>query len=1342
MAQPVGGSICTGGNFDLSVVASGSPDIHFQWQSFNGTDWINVGLDQPTHNTGVLTSTTTFRVFISADESGCEDVTSEGVVVTVTPDISIIGQPVGGSICEGGNFDLSVTASGSPNILYQWEVYNGASWITISGANSSGFNTGALSQSTDYRVLLSASESGCEDLFSEVVTVTVVPDILISVQPIGDEICVGGDATLSVTASGSPNIQFQWETFDGADWIAIPGATSSVFNTGALSVSTLYRVFVFATESGCEDVTSSEALVTVTPDISISGQPVGGSICEGGNFDLNVTASGSPDIHYQWEMFDGSDWVVVGADLAMYNTGVLTESTNFRVFVSADESGCEDVISNEVTVVVEPDIVISSQPDNIEECIGGNAFMSVGITGGSGTISYQWQASNDDISSSFVNIAGAITSSYTPPSSVAGTTYYRVLVNASGSGCDQSVSQTSTVIISPDLVIQSQPANITECIGGNGQIGVVVTGGSGITTYQWQYSTTNISANFADVVGETSSTYIPPSSVVGTTYYRVLVDASNNGCDEVISNVSAVVITPDLSIITHPNSFNECIGGTNQLSVISTGGSGAISYQWQSSLINNPGDFTDIPGALTQTYVPSSVSAGTTYYRVIIDASNSGCDAITSNVATVIIAEDISFITQPNDIEECIGGSDQLSASISGGSGVITYQWQVSSSFAGPYTNVSGGMNPTYTPPSTIAGTYYYRILANAANSGCDQAISQVATVIISPDILVQTQPGNISECIGGTNSLSVVATGGSGAISYQWQSSAVNTSASFTSISGAVNSSFTPPSIAPGTTYYRVLINASNSGCNQAVSLVSTVVITPDISFLTQPSNITECIGGNNAISVSITGGSGSLTYQWQSSPDQLSGNFVNVPTAIGSSYIPPSAISGTTYYRVLVNAANSGCDQAVSQISTVVITPDITITQEPLGIVECVGGSDSLTVSITGGSGTISHQWQVSPANDPNQFDDIPGATSTTYTPPSSIPGTLYYRVLVNASNSGCDQAVSAVSTVIISPDISISGQPQGGFICVGGDFDLSVAASGSPDIHYRWELFDGTNWILVGGDQSTYNTGTLSETTTYRVLVNADESGCEDVMSDEIDVVVTPDISISGQPLGGSVCEGGELLLQVGASGSPDIHYQWQEYVGPDWIDIGIDNADYSTGALYASTSYRVILSASESGCETVISDSIAVLVTPDIAIISQPEGSSICSGGTDTLVVLATGSPGLHYQWELWQSGAWQIVGTDNNTFITPALTETSLYRVIVYAMQNGCTDAVSNEVTINVYDDIAIDVQPLSNTICEGGSVNLVVVASGSPVYNINGKYLTDQFGKIQVQIVIFLLQDH
>ena len=150
--QPVGGSICTGGNFDLSVTATGSPDIHYQWEVLVGSTWTATGSDLPTFNTGALTETTTYRVLVNADESGCEDVFSSIVVVNVSPDISITAQPVGGSICTGGNFDLSVTASGSPDIHYQWEVLVGAVW-TATGSDLPTFNTGALSQTTSLQSL-------------------------------------------------------------------------------------------------------------------------------------------------------------------------------------------------------------------------------------------------------------------------------------------------------------------------------------------------------------------------------------------------------------------------------------------------------------------------------------------------------------------------------------------------------------------------------------------------------------------------------------------------------------------------------------------------------------------------------------------------------------------------------------------------------------------------------------------------------------------------------------------------------------------------------------------------------------------------------------------------------------------------------------------------------------------------------------------------------------------------------------------------------------------------------------------------------------------------------------
>ena len=143
------------------------------------------------------------------------------------------------------------------------------------------------------------------------------------------------------------------------------------------------------------------------------------------------------------------------------------------------------------------------------------------------------------------------------------------------------------------------------------------------------------------------------------------------------------------------------------------------------------------------------------------------------------------------------------------------------------------------------------------------------------------------------------------------------------------------------------------------------------------------------------------------------------------------------------------------------------------------------------------------------------------------------------MNADENGCEDVYSSTVTVTVFPDISISAQPVGGSICTGGSLDLSVTASGSPDIHYQWEQQTGpTTWVVVGTDSPNYNTGALTITTIYRVWVNADESGCEDVYSSEVTVNVTPDIVITAQPVGGSICTGGDFSLSVTASVSPNI------------------------------------------------------------------------------------------------------------------------------------------------------------------------------------------------------------
>jgi len=99
-----------------------------------------------------------------------------------------------------------------------------------------------------------------------------------------------------------------------------------------------------------------------------------------------------------------------------------------------------------------------------------------------------------------------------------------------------------------------------------------------------------------------------------------------------------------------------------------------LTYQWQSSTDNV--SFSSIPGATISTFTTPPLSINT-YYRVIIKQSASGCETISDSALVYVV----TIATQPQTPAPiCIGGvaSMSISASLNGGAGTLTYQWQSS----------------------------------------------------------------------------------------------------------------------------------------------------------------------------------------------------------------------------------------------------------------------------------------------------------------------------------------------------------------------------------------------------------------------------------------------------------------------------------------------------------------------------------------------------------------------------------------------------------------------------------------------------------------------------------------
>ncbi|HEX6083551.1 MAG TPA: N,N-dimethylformamidase beta subunit family domain-containing protein, partial [Thermoanaerobaculia bacterium] len=115
---------------------------------------------------------------------------------------------------------------------------------------------------------------------------------LVTGQPQSKTIAAGSSTTLSVTASGTTPLSYQW--FAGTS--PIGGATDTSL-TVAPTTTTSYFVRV---TNGCGTTDSATATVTVCNPATITGDPQSVTIPSGSSTTLSATASGTAPLSYQW----------------------------------------------------------------------------------------------------------------------------------------------------------------------------------------------------------------------------------------------------------------------------------------------------------------------------------------------------------------------------------------------------------------------------------------------------------------------------------------------------------------------------------------------------------------------------------------------------------------------------------------------------------------------------------------------------------------------------------------------------------------------------------------------------------------------------------------------------------------------------------------------------------------------------------------------------------------------------------------------------------------------------------------------------------------------------------
>ncbi|HJW27839.1 MAG TPA: hypothetical protein VJ508_01180, partial [Saprospiraceae bacterium] len=1178
--------VCINGSANLtSTVSNGSGIFNYQWQvSLNGgSSWSNVASNGTSSTYTAPTDvagTFVYRLIVTDLGSGCADPVSNAVTVIVDnqPTVSIsVNNPI---ICIGGSATVSSTiTNGSGNYLYQWQSSpDGSSgWANItSGGNGANYNApSSVAGTTYYRLLLTDVSNGCNDPMSNVVSVTVQNQPSVSVVADNPIVCIGGSVTISSTiTNGSGNYLYQWQSSpNGSAWSNISsGGNGANYNPPTSSTgTTYYRVLVTDVSNGCNDPVSNAVTVTVDNQPSVSVAVDNNPVCIGGISTITSTiTNGSGLYNYQWQSSpDGSgSWtnITVNGNSANYTTvASLPGTTYYRVLVTDLANGCNDPVSNVISITVDNQPTVSISVDNDIVCVGGSSTITSTITNGSGLYNYQWQSSPNG-SSGWANITtNGNSANYNVPTSVPATTYYRLLVTDLANGCNDPMSNTVNVVVDAQPTVTISADHDIVCIGGSVTITSVIQNGSGFYTYQWQVSPDG-SSGWANISsGGTGSTYNAPTSAPGTNYYRVMVTDVANNCNDPVSAAIPITVQDQPTVDIFAPDPVVCVGGTSIITSSVNNGSGFYLYQWQSSP-NGTGSWTNIAsGGNGPTYNVPTSSPNTTYYRVLVSDISNGCNDPISNVVNVTVVTAPTVSVNVDNADVCVGGSSTITSTVSNGSGFYLYQWQTSPNGSSGWTNVnSGGNGANYNVPTGIPGTYYYRVLVQDLANGCADPVSNVVSVVIHNQPEVSINVDNAVVCLGGTSTVTSTITNGSGLYNYQWQSSPDGSSWSNITVNGN-NANYTTVATSTGTTYYRVLVTDLANGCSDPVSNIITITVEDQPSVNISIDHDVLCIGGSATISSVVSNGSGIYTYQWQSSPNGSSG-WANITSGgNGAQYLPPTSSPGTTYYRVLVTDPANGCTDPMSNVVSLTIQPQPTVSVNVDNPIVCVGGSSTITSTVTNGSGFFLYQWQTSPDGTNGWTNITSGGFSATYSVPTGAPGSAYYRVLVTDVSNNCNDPVSNAVQVTVQDQATVSVAATNDIVCIGGSSVInSTIVGGSGNFLYQWQSSPNgsSGWanITTGGNGASYNAPTsVAGTTYYRLLLTDVSNGCGDPMSNVVSVTVNPQVNVSVSVDNAVVCIGGSsTITSVVTNGSGFFNYQWQSSPNGSsgWVNISVN------------------------------------------------------------------------------------------------------------------------------------------------------------------------------------------
>ena len=541
------------------------------------------------------------------------------VTLTVSRTITVDTQPVNSTPISpaAGSFTAVGSTLDSATVTYQWqksENGDGINYQDISGANTTTYATGSTTYDDSYgdyyRCKLNAT--GASEVISSVARLFVQRTINITSQPVNITGSVGGTVSFGVAANTSDNdsedITFQWQVSitDGASWSNVSegtGGTTSTYTTPALT--TAYDEYQYRCVLSCAGATSipsnAATLQVETVTVVVSSQPspatvdegqtatfttlggvtmapVGGNAASssfetdqfdtpsgGGGGEAGGFSSHTPSVTYQWEKSDngGAVWnTLSGATSASYTTGLAyyadDHDDQYRCVISA-VGAASPATTNAVVLTVQRTFSITSQPVNATANEGATAQFTLATTSSSGTVTYQWERS-DDGGSNYSPVGGATNATYTTPTLVFANDNldrYRAVASLVGAAADITSTHGELTVLRV-ITIGTQPNSTAVTEGNTATFTIVASITSGVVSYQWQKSL-NSGANWSNINGANSASYTTPTTVYPTTPSEQFRCVLTNTNATTVTSTAATLTVNESEFVSGPTSVTPTI---------------------------------------------------------------------------------------------------------------------------------------------------------------------------------------------------------------------------------------------------------------------------------------------------------------------------------------------------------------------------------------------------------------------------------------------------------------------------------------------------------------------------------------------------------------------------------------------------------------------------------------------------------------------------------------------------------------------------------------------------------------------------------------------------------------